>query len=158
MRPVRLLALVGTVVGALFLAGGASLAAPASPTITTGPASPTNAQTAHLEFSGDDTTVSFLCSLDTADFAPCTSPVELSALTEGAHSFAVKAVDADGAESDPAEHAWTVDLTAPPEPSLAGPPAVTASRAPPSRSPTAIQTRPFSAPSTEAPSHRARAP
>ncbi len=56
MRPVRLLALVGTVVGALFLAGGASLAAPASPTITTAPASPTNAQTAHLEFSGDETT------------------------------------------------------------------------------------------------------
>lgn len=127
MRPVRLLVLVGTAVGALTLLGGASLAAPASPTITSAPESPTNAQSAHLEFSGDDTTVSFLCSLDQADFAACTSPVDLSALTEGTHSFAVKAADAEGAESDPAEHAWTVDLTAPPEPSLAGPPAVAAS-------------------------------
>ena len=127
MRPVRFLVVVGTAVGALVLLGGASLAAPASPTITSAPASPTNAQTAHLEFSGDDTTVSFVCSLDQADFAVCTNPVELSALTEGAHSFVVKAVDGDGAESDAAEHAWIVDLTAPPEPSLSGPPAVTGS-------------------------------
>jgi hypothetical protein len=128
MRPVRLLALVGTACGALLLAGGASLAAPASPTITAGPASPTNAQTAQIEFAGDETTVSFLCSVDQADFAACTSPVELTALTEGSHSFVVKAIDADGAESEPAQHSWAVDLTAPPEPSLSGPPAVTGSR------------------------------
>jgi hypothetical protein len=127
MRPVRLLALVGTACGALLLAGGASLAAPASPTITVGPASLTNAQTAHIEFAGDETTVSFLCSLDQADLAACTSPVDLTALTEGPHSFVVKALDVDAAESDPAEHAWTVDLTAPSEPSLSGPPAVTGS-------------------------------
>jgi hypothetical protein len=128
MRPVRLLALVGTACGALLLAGGASLAAPASPTITVGPASPTNAQTAHIEFAGDETTASFLCSVDQADFAACTSPVELTALTEGPHSFVVKAIDADGAESEPGQHSWAVDLTAPPEPSLSGPPAVTSSR------------------------------
>jgi hypothetical protein len=128
MRPVRLLALVATACGALLLAGGASLAAPVSPTITAGPPSPTNAQTAHIEFSGDETAVSFLCSVDQADLAACTSPVELTALTEGPHSFVVKAIDVDGGESAPAELSWAVDLTAPPEPSLSGPPAVTGSR------------------------------
>jgi hypothetical protein len=127
MRPLRLLAFVGTAAGALLLGGSASLAAPASPTITAGPATPTNAQTAHLEFVGDETTVSFLCSLDQADVAACTSPVELTGLTEGLHSFVVKAIDVDGAESEAAEHAWVVDLTPPSAPSLTGPAAVTGS-------------------------------
>jgi hypothetical protein len=122
MRPLGSLVLAVAFGGALALATAAALAVPTSPTITAAPVSPTNVQGAHFEFSGDETTVSFTCSLDEAAFAPCSSPVDLSSLAEGGHTFAVKAVDGDGAAGDPAEHAWSVDLTAPPKPSLSGPP------------------------------------
>ncbi|MBN1210154.1 MAG: Ig-like domain repeat protein [Myxococcaceae bacterium] len=53
--------------------------------------------------------VSFQCSLDGADFAPCTSPAEYSELPDGAHSFSVCAVDEAGnADATPAEVSFSV--------------------------------------------------
>ncbi|MEN9800795.1 MAG: hypothetical protein RL653_4492, partial [Pseudomonadota bacterium] len=82
-------------------------------TITAQPAAVVNVAVASVEFNSEPG-ASFLCSLDGAAFTPCTSPVQLSGLSEGAHALSVKAVDAAGNEdATAAAAAWTVDLTAP---------------------------------------------
>lgn len=56
----------------------------------------------------------FLCALDGAAFAACTSPVNYASLAEGEHTFAVRVRDAVGNQDPtPATRTWTVDLTAP---------------------------------------------
>jgi hypothetical protein len=82
-------------------------------TLTAKPAALANVATARLEFTSDDG-VAYLCSVDGAAFAPCASPLDLTGLSEGRHTFAVKAVDAVGNEdATPATWAWEIDLTAP---------------------------------------------
>ena len=70
-----------------------------------------------LEFSSPDAGAGadFECQLDPdGPFAPCTSPLALTALAEGAHRFAVRVRDAGGnVDPSPALATWTVDLTAP---------------------------------------------
>src|SRR5207302_1806809 len=52
--------------------------------------------------------------LDGADYASCGSPVVLSGLKDGGHSFSVRATDAAGnTDATPATVTWTVDTTAP---------------------------------------------
>ncbi|MCX6463890.1 MAG: right-handed parallel beta-helix repeat-containing protein [Pseudonocardiales bacterium] len=69
----------------------------------------TVATTAAFEFSATEENVTYECRLDTAAFAPCTSPVSYADLATGAHVFAVRAVDLAGnADGTPAEFAWTV--------------------------------------------------
>jgi hypothetical protein len=54
---------------------------------------------------------SFACSLDGAPFSPCTSPKTYSALTEGSHTFSVRATDAAGnTDATPATRTWTIAL------------------------------------------------
>ncbi len=48
-----------------------------------------------FEFSSDDPSASFECSLDDEDFEPCTSP-DKEKVKKGRHSFEVRAVDAAG--------------------------------------------------------------
>ncbi|MEX2393339.1 MAG: hypothetical protein WD826_02550, partial [Actinomycetota bacterium] len=55
----------------------------------------------------------FVCSLDGADFAACTSPVDYTNLSDGTHTFTVRAVDDVGNMGAPASRTWTVDGTAP---------------------------------------------
>jgi hypothetical protein len=57
---------------------------------------------------GSSDVVGYLCSLDGAAFAPCTSPFNQSVTTQGTHTFAVEAVDAAG-NVGPADSAtWSV--------------------------------------------------
>ena len=65
---------------------------------------------AHFEFESEATT-EFLCSLDGETPAPCESPLDLT-VEEGAHLFEVTA-NAEGLDSEPAIHEWTVDRTGP---------------------------------------------
>jgi hypothetical protein len=96
--------------------------APAAPAIGSHPADPTNATSASIAFSGD-AGASFLCRLDGATFAACTSPKAYSALSEGTHSFQVKARDQAGNESAVTSFTWTIDLTAPAAPAIGSHPA-----------------------------------
>jgi MYXO-CTERM domain-containing protein len=81
--------------------------------LTSAPANPSNQTTATFVFSSDDVDAHFECSLDGAAFTACTSPVAYDNLTEGTHSFQVRASDAAGnTDASPASHTWTVDLTA----------------------------------------------
>jgi hypothetical protein len=71
---------------------------------------------------------SFQCSLDNAAYAACTSPKSYTALTNGTHTFAVRAVSSTGVvDATPASQTWTVTL-APDTTITASPAALTASR------------------------------
>ena len=87
-------------------------------TITLKPASLTNSASVKFEFSGNDGAGSglafFECRRDGGTWAACPSPREYTGLSEGAHSFEVKAIDQAGnVDSTPATFSWTVDTTAP---------------------------------------------
>ncbi|MBO9666462.1 MAG: hypothetical protein J7501_06570 [Bdellovibrio sp.] len=86
-------------------------------TIVASPASLTNATAASFTFSAVDTgggsIASYQCKLDGGSYASCSSPQNLSALTQGSHTFSVTATDSAGNTSSPVNYTWTVDLTAP---------------------------------------------
>jgi hypothetical protein len=86
-------------------------------TLTQTPPSSTTSTTAQIAFVGNDAGSGidhFECSLDSSAFGVCTSPVNLTGLALGAHSFEVVAKDKAGNYSLPAETQWTVTSAAPP--------------------------------------------
>ena len=84
-------------------------------TITGGPSGATQATSATFRFSSTEAGT-FECRLDSPDPAPwqpCASPQSYT-VTEGTHTFEVRAKDAAGnTDSTPASRTWTVDTTAP---------------------------------------------
>ncbi len=87
---------------------------PPDTSITAAPAALTNQATATFTFSSNETGGSFECSLDGAAFTACASPATSANLSEGTHSFQVRARDAAGnLDATPASHSWQVDLTKP---------------------------------------------
>jgi hypothetical protein len=91
-------------------------------TITDGPEPLSGSRSATFTFSSDDPDATFKCSRDAGAFAECTSPKTYNWLDDGAHSFAVIAVDLAGNRSLSAEWAWVVDSTPPVTTILLGPP------------------------------------
>ncbi len=84
--------------------------------VAAGPSGTTPQTSAAFAFAGYPDAVSFECALDGAPFAACSSPVALSSLASGPHSFAVRATDAAGnRDATPVTRTWSVD------PSWAGP-------------------------------------
>jgi hypothetical protein len=95
---------------------------PPETTIASGPSGTVASTDATFEFGSNEAPSSFVCSLDQADFGPCTSPMSYSGLWEGAHTFATTATDAAGnADASPATRTWTVDLTPPETTITSGP-------------------------------------
>jgi concanavalin A-like lectin/glucanase superfamily protein len=87
---------------------------PPTTTITDGPTGTVPIASASISFSSNEAGSTFGCSLDGGSFAPCTSPAALTGLAQGAHSFAVRAVDLAGhIDPSPATRGWTVDTVAP---------------------------------------------
>ncbi len=97
-------------------------------TINSAPPAFTNSPNASFTFSGSPPGTSFQCKLDSGAFVACASPHNLSGMTEGSHTFQVRAAPA-GAPPDPtpASHTWTVDFTAPDTVLSGAPPAFTSS-------------------------------
>jgi hypothetical protein len=91
--------------------------APPDTMINSGPPNPANSSSASFSFSGTDGgtgVASFECKLDGGSFAACTSPQSYSGLSNGSHTFQVRAVDGIGnADPTPASYTWTVDTVAP---------------------------------------------
>jgi hypothetical protein len=82
---------------------------PPDTTITSAPTASTIATSAAFEFGANEPDTTFECSLDGGAYATCTSPASYSDLALGAHTFAVRAVDAVGnIDASPASFAWTV--------------------------------------------------
>jgi len=96
--------------------------APPTPTITSMPANPTNQTSANFNFTDSQTGVSFLCQLDGSAFTACSSPATYSGLSQGSHTFSVKAQDSGGNHSAATSFTWTVDTTAPPMPTITSTP------------------------------------
>jgi hypothetical protein len=69
---------------------------------------------ATFEFSSLDGSATFECALDDDDYTTCVSPVTLDELSEGPHTFVVRATDTAGnVDASPATASFTVDTTAP---------------------------------------------
>jgi N-acetylneuraminic acid mutarotase len=84
--------------------------------INAGPAADggaTNSTTAIFNFTSDDPTATFACSLDSAAFSACTSPKTFTKLKVGAHNFKVQATAGGVPDPTPASISWTIDKTAP---------------------------------------------
>ena len=82
-------------------------------TIDDGPADPSTTNSATFNFSSQPGST-FACSVDEGTFEPCTSPASYPDLSEGSHTFEVRATDPAGnTDPTPATVTWTVDTTAP---------------------------------------------
>jgi hypothetical protein len=124
---------------AAFSAGGGDVTPPETH-IVTGPVagSTVTSALASFTFSANETST-FECSYDNAAFAPCSSPgpettgSDSRTLTEGQHTFRVRARDAsNNVDATPEERAFTVDLPNPPPPDKT-PPQTTITKAPPAK-------------------------
>jgi DNA-binding beta-propeller fold protein YncE len=83
-------------------------------TIDTGPTALSGASTSFTFTSTDTPLLGFECRLDSAQWVSCTSPKSYSGLSDGSHTFQVRAVDAAGnPDPTPASSTWTVDGTPP---------------------------------------------
>ncbi len=92
---------------------------PPQTTITANPPSATNSTGASFSFTSSEGSSTFDCSIDGAPVGPCTSPENYTGLSEGSHTFSVRATDQYGnVDQTPATYMWTVDLTAPVAPSI----------------------------------------
>jgi hypothetical protein len=90
---------------------------PAAPTLTTIPADPTKATAASFAFTSPEGGARYLCQLDGAAAASCSSPRAYPGpLPAGAHTFNVRVVDLAGLVGPPASFGWRIDLSAPPVP------------------------------------------
>ncbi|MBJ7458187.1 MAG: hypothetical protein JHD02_03265, partial [Thermoleophilaceae bacterium] len=117
---------VGNTGGSASVAWTVDTIAPPAPSVS-GPSGTVGVQTAAISFSDTEAGVTFECSLDSAAFDACTSPVSLSDLANGPHSYAVRAQDAAGNESTATTINWTVSIIAPPVPNVSGPSGTVAS-------------------------------
>jgi large repetitive protein len=91
--------------------------------ITSTPATPTNQTSASFGFTDTATGLSFLCQLDGSAFTACSNPATYPGLSEGSHTFSIKAQDTAGNQSGTSSFTWTIDTTAPPTPAITSTPA-----------------------------------
>lgn len=82
-------------------------------TINSNPDVLINTSSATFTFSASETST-FQCKIDSGAYASCTSPKNYTSLSEGAHTFYVKATDtATNEDLSPASYAFTVDTEVP---------------------------------------------
>jgi Bacterial Ig-like domain len=82
--------------------------------IDSGPSGVIASPGTRFTFSSPQETATFACRLDSAPFAPCTSPQPLTGLADGNHTFYARARDAAGVDPTPASRTFVVDTQAPP--------------------------------------------
>lgn len=101
--------------------GGAPDTLPPNTAIIEGPTGTVNSASATFEFFSEGG-ARFQCKLDAADFAGCDAPHVLTNLSDGPHTFQVRAIDTAGnIDATPASRTWTVDKTAPDPPEITSP-------------------------------------
>ena len=77
-------------------------------TITGGPSATDTSTTATFIFNSSSAQATFECSLDSATYGACTSPVTAGGLAAGGHTFDVRAVTSAGTDASPSHWVWTV--------------------------------------------------
>jgi hypothetical protein len=97
-------------------------------TIDQKPANPSNINNPSFQFSSDEANSTFECRLDNAlaGFTPCSTNLQYTNLTEGSHTFEVRATDAaHNTDDTPASYTWIVDLSPPNTTITDSPPSLT---------------------------------
>jgi hypothetical protein len=91
---------------------------PPNTTIGSGPAQGSTISDPAPTFSfSSEAGATFECRVDGASFSSCTSPQTTSSLSDGSHTFQVRATDAvANVEASPASRTFTVDTSVPPPP------------------------------------------
>jgi hypothetical protein len=91
---------------------------PPNTNIDSSPSNPAPTFDAFFTFSGTDAdsgVASFECSLDGSAFAACTSGTNFGPISNGTHTFQVRAIDVFGhSDTSPASYIWTTDVYDPP--------------------------------------------
>ncbi|HYH66692.1 MAG TPA: Ig-like domain-containing protein [Urbifossiella sp.] len=100
-------------------------ATPPDTTITANPPALTNSAAATFQFTGSDAggsgVTGFQYRVDGGTWTAAASPLTLSGLSDGPHTFEVRAVDAVGnIDPTPASYSWTIDTAAPGAPAVTG--------------------------------------
>jgi subtilisin family serine protease len=85
-------------------------------TITSAPANGVTDTSATIAFASPDAGATFECALDGAAFAACASPLTVTGLAVGQHTFQVRALAGATADPTPASATWTIAA-----PAAAGP-------------------------------------
>ncbi|HSL00850.1 MAG TPA: S8 family peptidase [Rubrobacteraceae bacterium] len=87
---------------------------PPNTTITSGPSGTVKSTSASFGFSSSEAGSKFQCKLDGASWQNCASPKSYTGLSNGAHTFRVRAIDSVGnVDATPAVRRWTVDTIKP---------------------------------------------
>jgi outer membrane protein assembly factor BamB len=95
---------------------------PPETTITSCPQNPTNSTSATFEFICNEESCTFECKIDNGFWESCASPNTFTNLSEGSHTFYVRAKDSAGnTDPTPASYSWTIDIT-PPETTITSQP------------------------------------
>jgi hypothetical protein len=95
---------------------------PPDTTITGGPSGLTRTKAPSFSFTATEPDATFECRVDSERFAACSSPFVAAALTDGPHTFQVKAKDqAANTDPTPAARSFNVDTTTPQTTITAGP-------------------------------------
>jgi hypothetical protein len=95
--------------------GGADTTAPDT-AIDIGPSGTASSASATFGFSSSEAGSTFECSLDAGAFASCSSPKSYAGLSDGSHTFSVRATDGAGnVDATPATRTWTVSTAPPPD-------------------------------------------
>jgi len=85
---------------------------PPGTSIDAHPADPSNDDSPTFEFSSPDATAVFECQLDSVGYSTCSSPKTYTGVSNGAHTFDVRAVDAAGnTDPSPDSYTWNIDST-----------------------------------------------
>jgi len=80
-------------------------------TITSNPTNPTASTSATFEFTSSETPSTFECDLDGIGFVSCTTSYTYLGLTDGSHTFQVRATDASGnVDATPDSYTWTISI------------------------------------------------
>ena len=83
-------------------------------TITGGPIGATGLTHATFQFGSGESGSTFQCRLDGSAWEDCASPTSYTGLSEGQHTFDVRATDRAGnVEAPPASRTWTIDTSLP---------------------------------------------
>jgi len=98
--------------------------------IGTKPANPTNQSTANFAFTSNvPSGLDYECKLDAGAFTPCnTKTASYTGLSNGSHTFSVRALAGGSTEAGTASYTWTVDTVAPVITFTGGPTGLTNSR------------------------------
>jgi len=72
-----------------------------------------NTSTPLFEFEANEANANFECRIDGESYSACPNPKRYIALTEGMHTFTVRAIDLAGNTATPASYTWRIDTTPP---------------------------------------------